>query len=129
MSTGWLASLAKTHLHRSIFFYTSIMYLLSLRYSPNEYRYVGYIPTEEHAPPPTIKLKTWLAQDYILSVPDFPQLLMYHLKKKKNQHFLEHNLVPEVIANSSKWTEIFLPNFVFLRELWFPRKHFYEQAL
>lgn len=61
----------------------------------------------------------------------FPQLLMDHLKekKKKNQLFLEHSLVPEVMANSSKWTEISLPNFVFLRELWFPRKHFYKQDL
>lgn len=107
------------------------MYLLPVRYTPNEYRYVRYIPTEEPSPP-AVELKTWLAQDYILSMHGFPQLLMDHLKKKekrKNQLFLAHSLVPEVIANSSKWAEIFLPNFVFLRELWFPRKHFYEQAL
>lgn len=76
------------------------MYLLSVRYTPNEYRYVGYIPTEERSPP-AVELKTWLEQDYALSNHGFPQLLMYHLKKKKNQLFLEHSLVPEVIANSS----------------------------
>lgn len=33
------------------FFYASIMYLLAVRYTPNEYRYVGYIPTKEHSSP------------------------------------------------------------------------------
>jgi len=69
MSAGWLASLAKMHLHRSLvvgFFCASFMYLLSVRYTPAEYRYVGYIPTEEHSPP-AVELKTWLAQDCIFN--------------------------------------------------------------
>lgn len=117
--------MAKMHLHRSIFFYVSIMYL-SVRYTPNEYRSVGYIPTEQHSPS-AVEMKTWLAQDCALNACLSPASNISF--KKKNHLFLGHSLVPEVIANSSKWTEIFLHNFVFLGELWFPRKHFCEQAL
>lgn len=55
------------------------MYLLSVRNIPAEYRFVGYIPTEELTAP-AAKLKTWFIQDCVLPVHGFPQLLMYRLK-------------------------------------------------
>lgn len=60
------------------------MYLLSVRYTPNEYRYVGYIPIEHSScSQPENLVSTGL---YSFSV-RLSQLLMYHLKKKKISFF------------------------------------------